>query len=48
MLQLAREETFTGADFMLQRDSVCRLNPELARRVVTELVTTLAAPHRSS
>jgi CRISPR-associated protein Cas1 len=25
--------TFTGADFSIQQDGVCRMNPELARRV---------------
>jgi hypothetical protein len=25
--------TFTGADFAIQHDGVCRMNPELARRV---------------
>lgn len=33
VLQTIRTETFTGADFMLQHDGVCRLNPELARRI---------------
>lgn len=33
VLRLVREEMFTGADFILQSDGVCRLNPELARRV---------------
>ena len=33
VLRLIREETFTGADFVLQSDGVCRLNPELARRM---------------
>ena len=33
VLQLIRDETFTGADCSLQPDGVCRLNPELARRV---------------
>jgi len=33
VLKLVREETFTGADFVLQSDGVCRLNPELARHV---------------
>ncbi len=33
VLKLVHEETFTGADFVLQSDGVCRLNPELARRV---------------
>ena len=34
ILQLIREETFSGADFQLQSNGVCRLNPELARRLV--------------
>jgi CRISPR/Cas system-associated endonuclease Cas1 len=33
VLQLISETTFTGADFAIQNDGVCRLNPELARRV---------------
>lgn len=31
VLQLIREETFSGADFQLQSDGVVRLNPEMAR-----------------
>ena len=33
VLQLIDETTFAGADFAIQNDGVCRLNPELARRV---------------
>jgi CRISP-associated protein Cas1 len=33
VLQLIDETTFTGADFAIQNDGVCRMNPELARRV---------------
>ena len=33
ILQLIGSTTFTGADFSIQPDGVCRLNPELARRV---------------
>ena len=33
VLQLVNTVTFTGADFSVQHDGVCRLNPELARRV---------------
>lgn len=33
-LNLISEESFSGADFQLQSDGVCRLNPELAWRVV--------------
>ena len=34
ILKMIAEETFSGADFVLQRDGVCRLNPELARLIV--------------
>jgi hypothetical protein len=34
ILQLVRSTAFTGADFPIQADGVCRLNPELAWRVV--------------
>jgi CRISPR-associated protein Cas1 len=33
VLQLIDTVTFTGADFSIQHDGVCRMNPELARRV---------------
>lgn len=33
ILELISETTFTGADFAIQNDGVCRLNPELARQV---------------
>lgn len=33
VLQVVRDETFSGADFMIQDDGSCRLNPEPARRV---------------
>jgi len=33
ILSLIADETFSGADFQLQSDGVCRLNPELARAV---------------
>jgi CRISP-associated protein Cas1 len=33
VLKLIDEVTFTGADFSIQHDGVCRMNPELARRV---------------
>jgi CRISPR-associated protein Cas1 len=39
VLQIIRDVTFTGADFSLQHDGVCRLNPELARRVVQLAIT---------
>ena len=33
VLQLIDTATFTCADFSIQHDGVCRMNPELARRV---------------
>ena len=33
VLRLVETVTFTGADFSIQNDGVCRMNPELARRV---------------
>lgn len=36
VLKLVEKETFSGADFQLQSDGVCRLNPELARKVVAQ------------
>jgi CRISPR-associated protein Cas1 len=33
VLHLLDSVTFTGADFSIQQDGVCRMNPELARRV---------------
>ena len=33
VLQLIDNTTFSGADFLIQHDGVCRMNPELARRV---------------
>ena len=40
VLQLVRETTFSGADFSIQSDGICRLNPELARRVAQLAVRT--------
>lgn len=34
ILDLIQTKTFSGGDFSIQPDGVCRLNPELARRVV--------------
>lgn len=34
VLKLVQEETFTGADFILREDGVCRVSPNLARKVV--------------
>jgi len=33
VLQIVETVTFSGADFAIQHDGVCRMNPELARRV---------------
>lgn len=37
VLRLIDQERFSGADFVMQTNGVCRLNPELARRVVHEV-----------
>lgn len=34
VLESVTTTTFSGGDFSIQPDGVCRLNPELARRVV--------------
>ena len=41
ILQLVATKTFTGGDFSIQPDGVCRLNPELARRVAQLAATYL-------
>jgi CRISPR-associated protein Cas1 len=49
VLQLINQTTFAGADFAIQTDGVCRLNPELARRVAQlamERCETLPYPKR--
>lgn len=33
VLQLVETTTFAGGDFSIQPDGICRLNPQLARRV---------------
>jgi len=33
VLRFVRDQCFSGADFVLRSDGVCRLNPQLARRV---------------
>jgi len=33
ILKMIRDEKFSGADFMLQANGVCRLNPQLASRI---------------
>lgn len=35
ILQLVREKTFAAADFIIRKDGVCRLSPQLARMVAT-------------
>lgn len=41
VLKLVKEETFTGADFDIQSDGVCRLNPELVRILSLNLAKLL-------
>lgn len=50
VLQLIDSVTFTGADFSIQNDGVCRLNPQLARKLALlamEHCETLGFPKRS-
>lgn len=42
VLKLISEETFSGADFQLQSDGVCRLNPELARCLARSVAVGLS------
>lgn len=42
VLHLIDKETFTGADFAIQNDGICRMNPELARRVAQLTLTLIA------
>ena len=44
ILQLVHTETFAANDFQLQADGVCRLNPQLARRVVQVVSAELGKP----
>jgi CRISP-associated protein Cas1 len=43
VLQLIDTVTFTGADFAIQHDGVCRMNPELARRVAQRALESCGA-----
>jgi CRISPR-associated protein Cas1 len=47
VLKLVREETFTGADFVLQSDGVCRLNPNLATLVSAQVSRRLTGAHHN-
>ena len=46
ILKLIAEEQFCGADFILQNDGACRLNPELARAVARSVSAILTAGGR--
>jgi CRISPR-associated protein Cas1 len=41
ILDLIGGETFSGGDFILQRDGVCRLNPDLARTIAATVAALL-------
>jgi CRISPR/Cas system-associated endonuclease Cas1 len=47
VLELVGTTTFNGGDFAIQPDGVCRLNPELARRVAQLALDHRAASSRS-
>jgi CRISPR-associated protein Cas1 len=48
VLQLIDTVTFTGADFSIQHDGVCRMNPELARRVAQLTLERCEVSQRAS
>ena len=48
ILKFALKTTFSGADFTLRRDGVCRLNPQLARRVAGISASLSSATHTGS
>jgi CRISPR-associated protein Cas1 len=48
ILEFAQSRTFHRADFTLTNTGTCRLNPELARRVVGMVAVKGAIPHLSS
>jgi len=37
VLKLIKQESFTGSDFILRQDGICRLNPQLARSLAQSL-----------
>jgi CRISP-associated protein Cas1 len=43
VLKLVANETFSAGDFVVQSDGTCRLNPELARRVVQAVSLQLSS-----
>jgi CRISP-associated protein Cas1 len=43
VLRVIRDATFAGTDFLIQHDGVCRLNPQLARRVALLAIDSLSA-----
>jgi CRISPR/Cas system-associated endonuclease Cas1 len=44
VLKFVQAHTFHPADFTMRSDGVCRLNPEMARKII-ELTETLNLPH---
>jgi CRISPR/Cas system-associated endonuclease Cas1 len=42
VLMFAQSQSFSGSDFTLRSDGVCRLNPELARRI-TQIAAAVPA-----
>jgi CRISP-associated protein Cas1 len=39
VLDFVKSDVFNPADFIIRADGVCRLNPEMARRVVARMST---------
>ncbi len=48
VLRLINDTSLTGSDFSMQSDGVCRLNPQLARRVAQVTLEHCAASGQSA
>ena len=43
---MIQAEAFLGADFTLQQDGACRLNPEMARTIANQVKNLLEQQNR--
>jgi len=46
ILKMIQAEAFLGADFTLQQDGACRLNPEMARTIANQVKNLLEQQNR--
>ena len=47
VLDFVKGHLFDPADFVIRTDGVCRLNPEMARRVAAGVSVSWASKHRN-